>query len=79
MQQKHWKVGDMCQAVFTEDGEIYRALIKEINKEESTCLIRFLGYGNEETQELEDLLPLRDMSIKTNLEAQNEVESEVKF
>ena len=31
------KVGDHCQAVFTEDGQIYDAVIKSVNHKSSTC------------------------------------------
>ncbi|XP_076444296.1 survival motor neuron protein 1-like [Babylonia areolata] len=51
-----WAVGDYCQAVFTEDGAIYEAKITSINAEDNTCVVRYLGYGNEEEQSLEDLI-----------------------
>ncbi|PVD20256.1 hypothetical protein C0Q70_20753 [Pomacea canaliculata] len=52
-----WAVGDYCQAVYTQDGEVYEARIISINAEHRTCVVRYLGYGNEEEQSLEDLIP----------------------
>ncbi|KAK7496051.1 hypothetical protein BaRGS_00012752 [Batillaria attramentaria] len=52
-----WRVGDHCQAVYTEDGEIYEGKIISISPESNTCVVRYLGYGNEEEQSLEDLMP----------------------
>ncbi len=49
-----WSVGDHCRAVFTEDGQLYEAIIASIDEE--MCTVRYLGYGNEEQQELRDLL-----------------------
>ena len=51
-----WKVGDHCRAVFTEDGEIYEAVILSVDSSSNSCFIRYLGYGNEEEQYLNDLL-----------------------
>ena len=59
-----WRVGDRCRAVFTEDGEIYDAVILSIDKQKDTCFVRYVGYGNEEKQYLPNLMPSED-SIKT--------------
>ena len=42
--------------MYTEDGGVYEAVIKSIDASSGTCLVRYLGYGNEETQQLQDLL-----------------------
>ncbi|CAE1228542.1 SMN [Acanthosepion pharaonis] len=55
---KQWHAGDECQAIFTEDGLIYDASIISINYSEGTCVVRYIGYGNEEEQILSDLIPL---------------------
>ncbi|KAL5005041.1 hypothetical protein ScPMuIL_018497 [Solemya velum] len=54
--KKKWKVGDLCRAVYTEDGLIYDAEIISLDEDAGTCLVNFLSYGNEETQNLADLL-----------------------
>lgn len=52
-----WAVGDLCQALYTEDNQVYKARIVSIDSESRTCMVRYLGYGNEEEQSLEDLIP----------------------
>lgn len=51
-----WQVGDSCCACWSEDGLIYPATIASIDEERSTCVVVFRGYGNEEEQNLGDLL-----------------------
>ena len=51
-----WRVGDHCQAVFTEDGQLYDAVIKSINYKSSTCWVTYIGYGNEEEHQIADLM-----------------------
>lgn len=64
LQANGWTVGDFCQAVFTEDGTVYRAKILSINPDDNTCVVRYLGYGNEEEQSLDDLIPNDSSSRK---------------
>ncbi|KFW91386.1 Survival motor neuron protein, partial [Phalacrocorax carbo] len=54
---KQWKVGDSCNAVWSEDGKVYLATIASINQKRGTCVVIYTGYGNEEEQNLSDLLP----------------------
>ncbi|NWT04716.1 SMN protein, partial [Mionectes macconnelli] len=54
---KQWKVGDSCSAVWSEDGNLYLATIASINQKRGTCVVTYTGYGNEEEQNLADLLP----------------------
>lgn len=51
-----WQVGDSCCAYWSADGLIYPATIASIDEERSTCIVVFKGYGNEEEQNLGDLL-----------------------
>ncbi|NXG53255.1 SMN protein, partial [Psilopogon haemacephalus] len=51
-----WKVGDSCSAVWSEDGNIYLATITSINQKRGTCVITYTGYGNQEEQNLADIL-----------------------
>uniref|UniRef100_UPI00358E852F survival motor neuron protein-like n=1 Tax=Myxine glutinosa TaxID=7769 RepID=UPI00358E852F len=55
--QSLWKPGDMCRAVFTEDGIIYDAMIRSVDPDSGLCVVVYEGYGNEEQQRLVDLLP----------------------
>lgn len=52
-----WKVGDCCNAVWSEDGNVYPATIASINLKRGTCVVTYTGYGNKEEQNLADLLP----------------------
>ncbi|NXA32011.1 SMN protein, partial [Eudromia elegans] len=54
---KQWKVGDSCNAVWSEDGNVYLATITSINHKRGTCVVVYTGYGNKEEQNLSDLLP----------------------
>lgn len=52
-----WQVGDACRAVWSEDGLLYPATVRSVDAAAGTCLVEFDGYGNQEEQALEDLLP----------------------
>ncbi|KAM7075918.1 survival of motor neuron protein-like isoform 1-T1 [Ciconia maguari] len=54
---KQWKVGDSCNAVWSEDGNVYLATIASINQKRGTCVVTYTGYGNQEEQNLSELLP----------------------
>lgn len=51
-----WRIGDKCMAPFTVDGNMYEALIVELDSDAETCTIRFTGYGNEEEVSLNELM-----------------------
>lgn len=53
---KEWQVGDSCTAYWSEDGQLYPATISSIDENRGTCVVVYTGYGNEEEQNLEDLL-----------------------
>ncbi|XP_040052024.1 survival motor neuron protein 1 isoform X1 [Gasterosteus aculeatus] len=53
---KEWQVGDPCSAYWSEDGQLYAATISSIDEERGTCVVVYTQYGNEEMQNLEDLL-----------------------
>ncbi|KFQ17963.1 Survival motor neuron protein, partial [Merops nubicus] len=55
---KQWKVGDSCYAVWSEDGNVYQATIVSINQKRGTCIVAYVGYGNQEEQKLSNLLPI---------------------
>ncbi|GAA6221019.1 survival motor neuron protein 1-like isoform X2 [Lates japonicus] len=53
---KEWQVGDSCCAYWSEDGQLYTATISSIDEKRGTCTVVYTGYGNEEEQNLDDLL-----------------------
>ncbi|KAK7173492.1 hypothetical protein R3I93_003343 [Phoxinus phoxinus] len=53
---KEWQVGDSCYSVWSEDGNLYTATISSIDQEKGTCVVLYTDYGNEEEQNLSDLL-----------------------
>lgn len=60
-----WKVGDSCNAVWSEDGNVYLATIVSINQKRGTCVVTYDGYGNKEEQNLSDLLlPANDETVR---------------
>ncbi|XP_066590907.1 survival motor neuron protein [Prorops nasuta] len=54
--QKKWVVGSPCRTVYSEDGEIYEAVITKLHEKSGTCIVKFVGYGNTEKVELSSLL-----------------------
>ncbi|KFR01534.1 Survival motor neuron protein, partial [Opisthocomus hoazin] len=54
---RQWKVGDSCNATWSEDGNMYLATIASINQKRGTCVVTYTGYGNQEEQSLSDILP----------------------
>ncbi|XP_012282004.1 survival motor neuron protein 1 isoform X2 [Orussus abietinus] len=53
---KVWVTGSPCRAVYSEDQEVYEAIITNIHDDHKTCTIKFIGYGNTQTVELDSLL-----------------------
>lgn len=61
---KHkWKIGDRCMAVWNTDGQMYEAEIEEIDRENSTAAVTFIGYGNAEVIPLQNLKPAEEGTI----------------
>ncbi|XP_026179053.1 survival motor neuron protein-like isoform X2 [Mastacembelus armatus] len=63
--QSMWAVGAQCQAVWSEDGQVYLATVVAVDGER--CRVRFNGYNNEEDMELSAL-----MSPNTDLQTQSQ-------
>ncbi|KAM7018412.1 LOW QUALITY PROTEIN: survival motor neuron protein 1 [Tautogolabrus adspersus] len=72
---KVWQVGDSCCAYWSEDGQLYAATITSIDEKRGTCVVVFTGYGNEEEQNLEDLLSEISEGDEESNTKVNEVES----
>ncbi|XP_029915764.1 survival motor neuron protein 1 [Myripristis murdjan] len=72
---KEWQVGDSCCAYWSEDGQLYAATISSIDKKRGTCIVLYTDYGNEEEQNLQDLLcETSDVEEETNFKV-NEAET----
>ncbi|XP_066538904.1 survival of motor neuron-related-splicing factor 30 [Hoplias malabaricus] len=52
-----WKIGEHCLAVWSQDGQLYEAEIEEIDGENGTAAVTFMGYGNAEVVPLHTLKP----------------------
>lgn len=52
---KAWKVGDKCQAKWTEDGQFYDATIEGIHGEHGEVMVVFDAYQNRSTTTLREL------------------------
>lgn len=50
------KVGDYVRATYDVDSIDYEAQIVSINEECGTCVVKFIGYDNEQTVQLVDLV-----------------------
>lgn len=50
-----WTVGEPCIALYYLDNRFYRGRIIDVNKENSTCLIHYIDYGNEEICSFENI------------------------
>lgn len=75
---KNWKVGDLCRAVYSEDGLMYDAVVTSVSPNRGTCTVKYRGYGNEEEQKMKDLMPLANGNLTTNIsEAESDLPSEV--
>jgi survival motor neuron protein len=48
-----------CRAVFSQDGLVYDATIISVHEEDGSCIVSYIGYGNEEEHNLTDLRRLR--------------------
>lgn len=51
---KAFRAGDFCRATYREDGVDYEAVVVSVQGDR--CLIRFLGYGNEQYSMAKDLV-----------------------
>lgn len=52
-----WHVGAACRATYSEDGKIYEATIKSIKGDTNLCIVKYVGYGNEEEIPIPQLMP----------------------
>lgn len=72
---KLWQVGDSCFAYWSEDGQLYAAMIASIDEKKGTCVVTYTDYGNEEEQNLEDLVSDISEGDEDTNTMTNEIES----
>ena len=59
-----WKVGDRCLAVFSEDGESYKAKIVLLKHWRNAAVVQFVEYGDQEEVKFEDLSPYKRAKVR---------------
>jgi survival motor neuron protein len=64
-----WQVGAPCRAVYSGDGAVYEATIDAILYDKGTCVIKYIGYGNEEIVPLKKLQPSQGQTARKLQEA----------
>lgn len=64
-----WRVGAPCCAVYSGDGVIYEATIDALFHNRGTCLVKYIGYGNEEEVPLKILQPSQGQAARKMQEA----------
>lgn len=60
-----WKVGERCSVQWSEDGQLYSAVIRSVDEVLGTCVVVYEGYKNEEEQNLADLMPPSSVHART--------------
>ncbi|XP_064454873.1 survival motor neuron protein 1-like isoform X2 [Ornithodoros turicata] len=71
--EKDWKVGDFCRCTYSLDGQSYEAKIKSVDHD--TCVVRYIGYGNEEEVSMCDLLPSEGKQVRLRQKEQAELQN----
>ena len=61
-------MGDRCTAVFSEDGESYRAKVILVKDWKNAAVVRFSDYGNEEEVKMVDMTKVPQNPSKVNIE-----------
>ena len=62
-----WRVGDKCEALFSEDGEYYRAKVIQVKDWKNAVIVRFSDYGNEEEVKMINMAKLPQNAAKVRL------------
>ena len=61
-----WKVGDLCKAPFSEDGQYYIAEILLIKEWKKSAVVQYQYYENEEEVNMSDMLKLESSPTKVS-------------
>ncbi|XP_078531416.1 survival motor neuron protein-like isoform X2 [Lissotriton helveticus] len=76
---EQWRVGDACNAVWSEDSGVYPATVVSIDAKRGTCIVVYTGYGNREEQNLADLLPPSNSESESTRADLKENEAETSY
>jgi len=52
---EEFQLGDWCRAEWSQDGEVYEAIIESLDRKSGTVSVKFLGFGNVEEKSVEEL------------------------
>ncbi|XP_049790823.1 survival motor neuron protein isoform X1 [Schistocerca nitens] len=55
--KRKWEVGAPCRAIFSEDGCEYEAIIQSVDQKKGKCVVKYIGYDNEEVVPVAALQP----------------------
>ena len=50
-----YRLGDWCRARWSEDQMVYEATVKSVDRKRGTAQVEFVGFGNVEVKQLDDL------------------------
>lgn len=73
---EEFKVGDFVRSTFADDGVDYEAEVLTVN-ENGTCLIRYIGYANEERVKMEELVPSWGVEAREEQKLLSEADQQV--
>uniref|UniRef100_A0A1B0FBD3 Tudor domain-containing protein n=1 Tax=Glossina morsitans morsitans TaxID=37546 RepID=A0A1B0FBD3_GLOMM len=59
-----YKVGDYVRATYDADGKDYEAKILSINSKAGTCILKYIGYNNQQEVNMHHLVPSWGKSIR---------------
>ena len=73
-----YRLGDWCRAEWTEDGLVYEAEVLSVDRKKRTAEVKFVGFGNKEIKDLDDLFMSKGEERRMEQELQSK-ESDVDF
>ncbi|XP_041418700.1 survival motor neuron protein isoform X2 [Xenopus laevis] len=76
---RQWKVGDRCSVQWSEDGQIYSAIIRSVDEVLGTCVVVYEGYKNEEVQNLAELMPPTSALPRSRSKKQDEEDTDWQY
>ena len=50
-----YRLGDWCRARWTGDQLVYEATVKSVDRKKGTAKVEFVGFGNIEVKQLDEL------------------------
>jgi survival motor neuron protein len=71
-----WHLGQYCRTVYNEDGIEYESQIISIDPQNNSCVVKYIGYGNEEKKSLNELKPSlskRERKLQSQLSQRQDI------